>query len=64
MPPDAKMEVIGEGFAWCEGPAWVRDGEFLLFSDIPNNAIIRWDAKNGCKRFIKPAGYTGSDPRR
>ncbi len=63
VPPDAKIEVIGEGFTWCEGPAWVRDGEFLLFSDIPNNAIMRWDAKNGIKLFLKPAGYTGDDPR-
>ena len=29
VSPDAKMEVIGEGFAWCEGPLWVRDGQFL-----------------------------------
>lgn len=63
VPPDAKMEVVGEGYAWCEGPAWVRDGQFLLFSDIPNNAIMRWDAKSGSKLFLKPAGYTGTDPR-
>ena len=63
MPPDAKMEVIGEGYAWCEGPVWVRDGNFLLFSDIPNNAIMRWDAKSGSKLFLKPSGYTGKDPR-
>ncbi len=63
VPPDAKMEVIGEGYEWCEGPVWVRDGEFLLFSDIPNNAIMRWDAKNGSKVYLKPAGYTGDEPR-
>jgi gluconolactonase len=63
VPPDAKMEVVGEGYAWCEGPVWVRDDQFLLFSDIPNNAIMRWDAKSGSKLFLKPAGYTGTDPR-
>jgi gluconolactonase len=63
ISPDAKMEVIGEGFAWCEGPVWVRDGNFLLFSDIPNNAIMRWDAQSGCKLYLKPAGYTGHDAR-
>lgn len=63
VPADAKMEVAGEGYAWCEGPAWVRDGSFLLFSDIPNNAVMRWDAKSGSKLFLKPAGYTGADPR-
>ena len=63
VPPGAKMEVIGEGYAWCEGPVWVRDGDFLLFSDIPNNAIMRWEARSGSKLFLKPAGYTGKDPR-
>lgn len=63
VPPDAKMEVIGEGFAWCESPCWIRDGRFLLFSDIPHNAIMRWDAKSGIKLFLKPSGYTGKDPR-
>jgi gluconolactonase len=63
LPPDAKIEVIGEGFKWCEGPVWVRDGNFLLFSDIPNNAIMRWDAKAGVQLYLKPAGYTGEDPR-
>ena len=48
VPADAKMEVIGDGFDWCEGPVWVpADGGFLLFSDIPPNAIHRWDAKSG-----------------
>src|SRR6476646_9109985 len=63
VPADAKMEVIGEGYAWCESPVWVRDGSFLLFSDIPNNAIMRWDSKSGSKLFLKPAGYTAADAR-
>jgi gluconolactonase len=63
IPPDAKMEVIAEGLAWCEGPVWVPEGRFLLFSDIPNNAIMRWDAKSGCRLFLKPSGYTGAEPR-
>ena len=60
---DAKMEVIGEGYEWCEGPVWVPAGNFLLFSDIPNNAIMRWDAKDGARLYLKRAGYTGNDPR-
>ena len=63
VPIDAKMEVIGEGYAWCEGPAWIPNETFLVFSDIPNNAIMRWDAKSGSQLFLKPAGYTGKDPR-
>ena len=63
VPQDAKMEIIGEGFKWCEGPVWIRDSEFLLFSDIPNNAIMRWNQKTGCTLYLKPAGYTGTSPR-
>jgi gluconolactonase len=71
VPPGAKMEVIGEGYAWCEGPVWVRSdatsqdrgGGFLLFSDIPNNAIMRWDEKFGSTLYLKPAGYTGQSTR-
>src|ERR1700755_3205204 len=51
LSADEKIEVIGKGFIWCEGPVWVRDGGFLLFSDIPHNAIVRWDSKGGCKTF-------------
>ncbi|MEX0612926.1 MAG: SMP-30/gluconolactonase/LRE family protein [Pirellulales bacterium] len=63
VPKDAQMEVVGEGYVWCEGPVWVRDGGFLLFSDIPNNAIMRWDKTSGTTLYLKPAGYTGETPR-
>lgn len=60
---DAEIEVLCGGFEWSEGPVWVADGEFLLFSDIPRNAIVRWDEKTGCTQLIKPAGYTGTERR-
>src|SRR5690349_2742062 len=63
LPADAKMEVIAEGYTWCESPVWIHDGGFLLFSDIPNNAIMRWDAKSGSRLFLKPSGYTGDEKR-
>jgi gluconolactonase len=63
VPERAKMEVICDGFAWCEGPTWIKNGSFLLFSDIPNNRVIRWDATSGCREYLKPAGYTGNSPR-
>ena len=63
VPRDAEMEVIGEGFQWSEGPVWIRDGGFLLFSDVLTNTVHRWDAKSGCTKFLTPSGYTGSKPR-
>src|SRR5262245_6865503 len=56
VPADAKMEVIGEGFAWCEGPVWIPKENCLLFSNIPNNELKRWDAKSGVKSYLQPAG--------
>ncbi|HEX5470647.1 MAG TPA: SMP-30/gluconolactonase/LRE family protein [Lacipirellulaceae bacterium] len=63
VPPGAKIEVISDGNAWCEGPLWVPSGGFLLWSNIPNNAIMRWDPKSGVSLFLKPSGYTGTQPR-
>lgn len=57
--PDAKIEVLAIGFIWSEGPVWVKDGGYLLFSDAPQNTIFRWDDKEGIKPFLKPSGYTG-----
>jgi gluconolactonase len=63
VPRDAKMEVIGEGMVWSEGPIWIRDGGFLLYSDVPENTIYRWDAAGGNRKYLTPSGYTGSAPR-
>lgn len=63
VPEDAEMEIIGEGFEWSEGPVWIRDGKFLLFSDVLTNTVHRWDAKSGCTKYLSPSGYTGRKPR-
>jgi len=60
--PDAKIEVLASGFDWAEGPAWVKDGGYLLFSDIPRNSIMKWSADEGISLFLKPSGYTGAAP--
>jgi gluconolactonase len=43
----AKVEQLATGFRWAEGPVWFGDGRFLLFSDIPNNRIMRWEEETG-----------------
>ena len=52
IPKDAKLEKLADGFAWTEGPVWVKDGGYLLFSDIPNNVVIKW--KEGRRRQRLP----------
>ncbi len=61
---DSVIEVLCGGFEWAEGPVWVPEkenpfGGFVLFSDIPNNAVMKWQEGTGVSNFMKPAGYTG-----
>src|SRR4051794_25980023 len=64
VAPDAKMEVLGNGFDWVEGPVWVRSGGgYLLFSDIPPNRILKWQAGGGVQVYLEQSGYLGPIPR-
>ena len=40
-----RLKKVADGFTWAEGPVWNRTGHYLLFSDVPNNGIIRWKAE-------------------
>lgn len=59
IPPDAGLERLADGFDWSEGPVWVSDGGYLLFSDIPPNRIYRWSEADGVSLFMRPSGYDG-----
>ena len=41
--PLAKVEKIAGGMRWAEGPVWFGDGRYLLWSDIPNNRMMKWE---------------------
>ncbi|HTU22764.1 MAG TPA: SMP-30/gluconolactonase/LRE family protein [Gemmataceae bacterium] len=59
---DARLEVLATGHVWTEGPVWVpRDGGFLLFSDIPQNRVYKWQQGKGESVFMEPSGGTGKD---
>ena len=62
VPKDAVIEVLAGGFEWSEGPVWIPDGEYLLFSDIPRNQIVKWKEGEGTSIFMEPSGYTGKKP--
>ena len=42
IAPGTKVEKVRGGFGFIEGPVWVRSGGYLVFSDIPNNSIMKW----------------------
>ncbi|NYT40592.1 SMP-30/gluconolactonase/LRE family protein [Sphingomonas sp. R-74633] len=56
------IEVIASGFKWAEGPAWVKKGGYLLFSDVPANVAYRWKAGEGARPFLQPSGLAGTVP--
>jgi len=59
IDPNAEIKVIGEGFKWTEGTLYVEDGDYLLFSDIPNNSVFKIDAEGKVSTYLKPAGFLG-----
>lgn len=63
IPADAEIEVLAEGFEWTEGPVWIPDGKYVLFSDIPRNSVFKWQEGAGKSLYLTPSGYTGSEAR-
>jgi gluconolactonase len=60
----AAVERIATGMRWCEGPVWFGDGRYLLWSDIPNNVIMRWDEVTGAVSTLRaPSGYANGNTR-
>jgi len=59
----AKMETVFADCRWAEGPVWFADGNFLLWSDIPNDRILRYIPGVGVSTFRSPAGNTNGHTR-
>ena len=55
----ATLERLATGCRWAEGPAYFPAGRYLVWSDVPNDRILRWDESDGhVSEFRSPAGYT------
>ena len=63
LDSNATIEVIAEGYKWTEGPVYVSDSDYLLFSDVPANRIYKWKQGNGASVYLEPSGYTGTIPK-
>jgi gluconolactonase len=59
---DAIVEDLGGNFAWSEGPVWMGEGEagYLLFTDVPNAAIWRYDDEDGLTEWMQPSTRPGA----
>lgn len=59
---NAPVKRIATGFDWVEGPVWFGDAGCLLFSDIPNDRILRW-TEEGVTTFRAPSNYANGHTR-
>jgi gluconolactonase len=60
----AAVERLATGFRWAEGPVWFGDGRFLLWSDIPNNRIMKWEEETGAiSVFRRPSNNANGNTR-
>lgn len=62
LAPDAQVKVIARGYRWAEGPAWVPQGDYLLFNDPPSNILYRWTKAQGVTPFLSPSGLQTTVP--
>src|ERR1700758_3781553 len=63
-PFNAAVERLATGFRWAEGPVWFGDGRYLVWSDIPNNRIMRWEEVTGVASvFREPSNYSNGNCR-
>ena len=61
IEPGTIAELLkGDYFGYLEGPTWVRNGGYLLFSDVPANRIYKW-SKGQLFTFLDKSGFTGTD---
>lgn len=60
---NAPLKQLASGFDWAEGPVWFGDANCLLFSDIPNNQILRWSPQTGLSTFRNPSNFTNGHTR-
>lgn len=56
LDEDAELEQLASGFTFTEGPIWVQEGSYLLFSDVPKQERFRWDERAGVRRVATATG--------
>ena len=61
--PIAEIEVLYDKCRWTEGPVWFDDGGYLVWSDIPNNRLLRWVPDQGVGVFRADSNYANGNTR-
>ncbi|MDA3922007.1 MAG: SMP-30/gluconolactonase/LRE family protein [Salinisphaera sp.] len=61
--PNARLEQLYTGALWCEGPVYIADADILLWSDIPNDRILRWTPTGDVGVFRQPSRHANGHTR-
>jgi len=59
----AHLDKLADGCIWAEGPVWFADGGYLLWSDIPNNRMLRWTPETGVSTFRAESNNSNGNTR-
>lgn len=59
----SEIEILADSISLPEGPVWDESSNSLLFSDVINNKVHRWNENEGVSDFIFPSGNTGYAPK-
>src|SRR4030081_674733 len=58
------VERLVTGMRWCEGPVYFGDARCVLWSDIPNNRLMRYDEVTGAVSIYRePSNHANGNPR-
>ncbi len=60
---ESKLEKLCTGTIWAEGPVYFAEGDYLLWSDIPNNRMMRYSNTDGMTVYREPANFTNGHYR-
>ncbi len=60
VAPGSPIETLADGYKWTEGPVWNPRDNYLLFTNIPGNEVLKWQEGAGVSQFLHPSGYTGT----
>jgi gluconolactonase len=58
--PMASVEQLYTGCRWAEGPVWFGDGRYVLWSDIPNDRILKWEEETGVVSVFRKTSWNAN----
>lgn len=61
--PNVSLKQLATGFDWAEGPVWFGDAGCLLFSDVPNDRVMRFTPGVGLSTYRQPSNYANGHTR-